>query len=185
MNRVASIGPVMVAASLISFQAAAAPVVIVRPWTEFASLQPVQYHWRGHDYCWYQAGWHGPGWYRCGFATREGLGWGGPAGWHRWSSASRSDRRRGSGADFQPAPTPRNLGAVGTTTTNSPLLGLSANPQVAPLGTTTGSGGPSNSPTGSRPLSATRSTAPGTQSGRGTSAGSSGGSSGSSGSGGM
>jgi hypothetical protein len=39
----------------------------------------------GRRYCFYFDGWHGPGWYRCGFAWREGIGWGGVYGWNSWS----------------------------------------------------------------------------------------------------
>src|SRR6476619_7301611 len=39
----------------------------------------------GQRYCFYFNGWHGPGWYRCGFANRRGLGWGGVYGWNDWS----------------------------------------------------------------------------------------------------
>jgi hypothetical protein len=39
----------------------------------------------GRRYCFYFNGWHGPGWYRCGFAFRRGLGWGGTYGWNDWS----------------------------------------------------------------------------------------------------
>jgi hypothetical protein len=39
----------------------------------------------GHRYCFYFNGWHGPGWYRCGFAFRRGVGWGGIYGWNDWS----------------------------------------------------------------------------------------------------
>lgn len=39
----------------------------------------------GHRFCFYFNGWHGPGWYRCGFAFRRGLGWGGVYGWNDWS----------------------------------------------------------------------------------------------------
>jgi hypothetical protein len=39
----------------------------------------------GHRYCFYFNGWHGPGWYRCGFALRRGFGWGGVYGWNDWS----------------------------------------------------------------------------------------------------
>jgi hypothetical protein len=46
--------------------------------------ETVQFSWRGKRYCWYNAGWRGPGWYQCGFRTRRGRGWGGPAGWHGW-----------------------------------------------------------------------------------------------------
>src|ERR1041385_3527195 len=34
----------------------------------------------GRRYCFYFSGWHGPGWYRCGYAFRRGLGWGGTSG---------------------------------------------------------------------------------------------------------
>src|SRR5579872_4282237 len=40
--------------------------------------------WGGHNYCWYPGGWHGPGWYWCGYDEREGYGWGGGEGWHGW-----------------------------------------------------------------------------------------------------
>src|SRR5262245_66097648 len=39
----------------------------------------------GRRYCFYFDGWHGPGWYRCGFAWRRGIGWGGVYGWNSWS----------------------------------------------------------------------------------------------------
>ena len=39
----------------------------------------------GQRYCFYFNGWHGPGWYRCGYAFRRGLGWGGVYGWNSWS----------------------------------------------------------------------------------------------------
>jgi hypothetical protein len=51
---------------------------------ELAGVELVQFTWRGRPYCWYYTGWRGPGWYRCGFRWRRGLGWGGPVGWHGW-----------------------------------------------------------------------------------------------------
>ena len=39
----------------------------------------------GRPYCFYFDGWHGAGWYRCGFAHRRNLGWGGEYGWQGWS----------------------------------------------------------------------------------------------------
>jgi hypothetical protein len=48
------------------------------------TLDPVQYFWAGHNYCWYYNGWNGPGWYWCGYPWRRGFGWGGPYGWHGW-----------------------------------------------------------------------------------------------------
>ena len=41
---------------------------------------PSPYFWGGRNYCWYGGGWHGPGFYWCGYAWRRGWGWGGPAG---------------------------------------------------------------------------------------------------------
>jgi hypothetical protein len=38
----------------------------------------------GHKHCWYDDGWHGAGWYWCGYAHRHGRGWGGPEGWQGW-----------------------------------------------------------------------------------------------------
>jgi hypothetical protein len=38
----------------------------------------------GHKHCWYGEGWHGAGWYWCGYAKREGKGWGGEEGFQGW-----------------------------------------------------------------------------------------------------
>jgi hypothetical protein len=46
--------------------------------------EAVQFFFGGRRFCWYNAGWRGPGWYRCGFQRRRGLGWGGPLGWRGW-----------------------------------------------------------------------------------------------------
>jgi hypothetical protein len=37
--------------------------------------------WQGRRYCWYDDGWQGPGFYWCGYAWRQGFGWGGGSGW--------------------------------------------------------------------------------------------------------
>jgi hypothetical protein len=50
-------------------------------------LQDVQnrvFVYRGRPYCFYFDGWHGAGWYRCGWNWRRGLGWGGVYGWNDW-----------------------------------------------------------------------------------------------------
>jgi hypothetical protein len=49
-----------------------------------ASLVPVQFIFGGHNFCWYDSGWQGPGFYWCGYATRRGLGWGGGDGFNGW-----------------------------------------------------------------------------------------------------
>ena len=38
----------------------------------------------GRDYCWYDDGWNGGGWYWCGYGYRHGYGWGGGEGFHGW-----------------------------------------------------------------------------------------------------
>ena len=42
----------------------------------------VQFLFGGRQYCWYEYGWQGPGWYWCGYERRRGYGWGGGYGWH-------------------------------------------------------------------------------------------------------
>ena len=47
-------------------------------------IEQAQFIYGGRNYCWYDNGWRGPGYYWCGYAFRRGLGWGGGAGWHGW-----------------------------------------------------------------------------------------------------
>ena len=47
-------------------------------------IEQAQFFFGGRNYCWYYDGWHGPGYYWCGYAFRRGLGWGGAEGWHGW-----------------------------------------------------------------------------------------------------
>lgn len=49
-----------------------------------AATEQVQFFFGGRNYCWYDNGWHGPGFYWCGYSWRRGYGWGGGAGWHGW-----------------------------------------------------------------------------------------------------
>jgi hypothetical protein len=49
-----------------------------------AVIEQVQFRFGGYNYCWYDDGWQGPGWYWCGYAHRVGFGWGGPFGWNNW-----------------------------------------------------------------------------------------------------
>ncbi|HEY2048112.1 MAG TPA: hypothetical protein VGH03_02130 [Caulobacteraceae bacterium] len=48
------------------------------------SLERVQFIFGGRNYCWYDSGWQGAGFYWCGYANRRGLGWGGGDGFHGW-----------------------------------------------------------------------------------------------------
>ena len=50
-----------------------------------AVVEQVQYYrYGGHRHCWYPLGWHGPGWYWCGYGQRHGYGWGGEEGYRGW-----------------------------------------------------------------------------------------------------
>jgi len=71
-------------------------------------LQPFEYAefiYNGRQYCWYDDGWRGPGWYWCGRAYHEGVGWGGAYGWNGWRTMHGGAYRRGErhrhGADDQ------------------------------------------------------------------------------------
>jgi hypothetical protein len=81
------------------------------------ALQPAQFFFGGQTYCWYQGGWQGPGYYLCGYAWREGLGWGGGAGWNGWhrghggSHYGFSSSQAVHAGGYQPAH--RNPGAAG------------------------------------------------------------------------
>ena len=64
-----------------------------------SALNPVQnaqlYYLDGRQYCWYDDGWHGPGWYWCDYAWIINEGWGGGYGWHGWRGGHRDGRRDG------------------------------------------------------------------------------------------
>ena len=55
---------------------------------QFAPVQQVQFFYDGRNYCWYDDGWQGPGFYLCGFAWNEGYGWGGGYGWNGWRGSA-------------------------------------------------------------------------------------------------
>ncbi|MDB5425527.1 MAG: hypothetical protein JWQ29_2943, partial [Phenylobacterium sp.] len=62
--------------------ALAAPIDLQGGALTQASYQP--HAFGNRQYCWYDSAWSGPGWYRCGYNQRNGLGWGGPRGWNGW-----------------------------------------------------------------------------------------------------
>ena len=55
----------------------------------------------GRNYCWYDDGWQGPGFYWCGYNLRRGFGWGGPMGWHGWRGGGGPRMHGGGGMRFQ------------------------------------------------------------------------------------
>src|SRR5580692_11479024 len=62
----------------------ALPVSHFMPTALPSDVEQAQFVFGGQNYCWYDNGWRGPGFYWCGYAWRRGLGWGGGAGWHGW-----------------------------------------------------------------------------------------------------
>ena len=54
------------------------------PLANATQIENAQFIFGGRNYCWYDDGWRGSGWYWCGYANRSGLGWGGGGGWHGW-----------------------------------------------------------------------------------------------------
>jgi hypothetical protein len=61
-----------------------APIGLRNAADDLILLDSVGYTWKGRQYCWYNAGWRGAGWYWCGYERRRGFGWGGPPGWRGW-----------------------------------------------------------------------------------------------------
>ena len=80
------------AASVVALPAQAAPSfgsgIAQSPLLNQVQNRVFVYH--GRPYCFYFDGWHGAGWYRCGWKWRHGLGWGGVYGWNDWEYARRS-----------------------------------------------------------------------------------------------
>jgi hypothetical protein len=70
--------------------ATALPVGLL-PTASPTNVEQVQFFYGGRDYCWYDDGWQGPGFYWCGYAWRRGIGWGGGAGWRGWRGGYRGD----------------------------------------------------------------------------------------------
>lgn len=69
---------------IICANVSAAPIVAPGTTENMNVVERVQFIWLGHNYCWYDGGWNGPGWYWCGYGSRRGYGWGGAYGWHHW-----------------------------------------------------------------------------------------------------
>jgi len=89
----------LVAAGLTAGSAYATPVTPpdVLGTGRLAGVEDAQFFFGGQNYCFYPDGWHGPGFYWCGYAYRNGFGWGGPSGWNGWSGRGPG---RGPGAGF-------------------------------------------------------------------------------------
>ena len=58
------------------------------PNTGYLPVENAQMIYLGHNFCWYDGGWQGPGYYWCGYAWNNGAGWGGGEGWNGWNHGS-------------------------------------------------------------------------------------------------
>jgi hypothetical protein len=88
------------------------------PSTQVLPIENAQFFFLGHNFCWYDGGWQGPGWYWCGYAWNNGYGWGGGDGWHGWSRSQWSGNHRPNGA-----PPPRPVGHAPLVHSAAPNIG--------------------------------------------------------------
>jgi hypothetical protein len=80
----ASAVAVMFGGAMFAGPAAAVPAGALSTLPPLSDVQQAQFFFGGQNYCWYDSGWRGPGFYWCGYAWRRGYGWGGGYGWHGW-----------------------------------------------------------------------------------------------------
>jgi hypothetical protein len=89
MTRLKMIAAVLVTSGALPIASQAAPIShsgIASAVQSQSVVEQVAFRWAGREYCFYDDGWRGPGWYWCGYRLRSGLGWGGPTGWHGWAT---------------------------------------------------------------------------------------------------
>ncbi len=77
-----------------SFSAAAAPARGASR-APISMVEQAQFFWNDQQYCFYEDGWRGPGWYMCGYEWRRGYGWGGGRGWNEGRGGERREYREG------------------------------------------------------------------------------------------
>lgn len=68
---------------------ALSPAAAQNPVGEALEAATAPFIFGGRHYCWAPDGWHGPGWYWCGYEHRHGYGWGGGEGFHGWHHGER------------------------------------------------------------------------------------------------
>jgi hypothetical protein len=79
-----------------SAQAALSDSAFVAPVSDqLLPVEKAEFIYNGRQYCWYEDGWRGPGWYWCGSGDREGVGWGGAYGWNGWRTMHGGSYRHG------------------------------------------------------------------------------------------
>jgi len=68
--------------------------------TRLIPVEKAQFFFGGRNFCFYDDGWHGPGYYWCGYAYRNGFGWGGGEGWNGWHRGGGGRFHGGGGGHF-------------------------------------------------------------------------------------
>jgi hypothetical protein len=115
------------------------------PSTQILPVEQAQFFFLGHNFCWYDDGWQGPGWYWCNYAWRSGYGWGGGDGWHGWNRGQWRGNRGPVGRPQNFAPQ-NNI--VGAPQRNAPMNKMVRTPQynggAAPRGPGSGHPGAGN-----------------------------------------
>lgn len=72
------VGAVLIGLVGVVGQARAMPVDRLTPLAVATDVEQAQFFFGGRRYCWYDRGWHGPGFYWCGYAWHRGFGWAAP-----------------------------------------------------------------------------------------------------------
>lgn len=112
MKKTALVTALFLGASLLAGPAMALPATGPSSMLSPNGVQQAQFFFGGRDYCWYNSGWHGPGFYWCGYAWRRGFGWGGGRGWHGWDHR-RPHMHRGPGSRPHMGPRPGGRPSMG------------------------------------------------------------------------
>jgi hypothetical protein len=87
MKNYLAMAAIAVAASAFAVKADAMPIGsgLGHAADQLGAIEQAQYFYGGRNYCWYDDGWRGEGFYWCGYNLRQGLGWGGGVGFRGWS----------------------------------------------------------------------------------------------------
>jgi hypothetical protein len=67
---------------------AEAAMSVALPSTQLLPVEKAGFFFGGRNFCWYDGGWQGAGYYWCGYAWNNGVGWGGGEGWNGWNHGS-------------------------------------------------------------------------------------------------
>ena len=91
---------------------------VASAWKGWYVVERTQYYsLDDQNYCWYDDGWQGPGWYWCGYESDVGAGWGGPYGWNGWGGGHRVRRHGAHGIGVWRPGAPNHVRGAGVAVT--------------------------------------------------------------------